>query len=69
MRQIFREDAALVAKVSSYFEELVAGAKPSAGGRGPGAAPSREAVARMLNAAFWASLRREEGYATRLSLA
>jgi hypothetical protein len=69
MRQIFREDATIVAQVSTYFERLHAGVRPREGKRNGAEPPPRDAVARMLNAAFWASLRREEGWPTRLSLA
>ena len=37
--------------------------------RHPTAAPSVETIQTIIDAAFWASLRREEGYSTRISLA
>src|SRR5690349_8099179 len=68
MRLIFRDEAPIVGKIHSYF----AGQQSAARGRSTredAAVPPPAHVARMLTAAFWASLHREEGWPTRLSLA
>jgi hypothetical protein len=54
--------------VEAFFARQV----PPAGGRGspePTLVPDTAAVAAMVDAAFWASLRREEGHSPRISLA
>jgi len=54
--------------VHSHFEKHLAGAR--ARGRDPIAAlPAPDAIERMINATFWASLRREEGYIPKISMA
>src|SRR5215468_1626886 len=61
MRPIFKEDATIVARVHDYFTRTQR--------RTDALVPPAEHIARMLTAAFWASLHREEGWPTRLSLA
>ena len=54
--------------VRAHLEHYLADAR----GRGEGnlaSIPGEDAIARMIDAAFWASLRREEGYAPKISLA
>jgi hypothetical protein len=54
--------------VHAHFEKHLAAAR--ARGREPTAAlPTPEAIERMINATFWASLRREEGYIPKISMA
>jgi hypothetical protein len=54
--------------VHSHFDKHLAGAR--ARGRDPIAAlPAPDAIERMINATFWASLRREEGYIPKISMA
>ncbi len=65
LKQIFREDAPIVAKIHAYFARLQSATR-GAGERA--AAPTREEIVRMVSAAFWASLKREEGWPTRLSI-
>src|SRR5689334_9252909 len=64
MRLIFRDDAAIVAKIHAYFNDRFADAD-----EGAAALPAREHMARLLSAAFWASLYREEGFQIKVSLA
>jgi hypothetical protein len=54
--------------VHDHFAKHLAAAR--ARGRDPVAAlPSAEVIERMINATFWASLRREEGYVPKISMA
>jgi hypothetical protein len=66
MRQIFTASDTIVTKIRSYFVEQAAGRSRDAGSA---AVPPPEHMARMLSAAFWSSLEREEGWPTRVSLA
>jgi hypothetical protein len=50
---------AAAARIRAHFTRHVAGASP----------PDNEAIEAIIDAAFWASLRREEGYMPRISLA
>lgn len=57
---------AVAERVSRYFNEVL-----MAGGRGQSSAapaPEVDALAAMIDAGFWASLRREEGFAPKISL-
>ena len=53
-------------KVQAYFARHAAGARYRSQGR---AVPDAETIQAVIDAAFWASLRREEGYTPRISLA
>jgi Probable sensor domain DACNV len=54
--------------IHAHFAKHLAAAR--ARGRDPIAAlPSAEVIERMINATFWASLRREEGYVPKISMA
>src|SRR5262245_30836006 len=54
-------------KVQSYFARHEADARHR--GQGRATVPDAETIAAVIDAAFWASLRREEGYTPRISLA
>lgn len=58
---------AAAARIRTHFERHIA--ELPAEGVGGGAAPDAAAIEALLEAAFWASLRREEGYVPRISLA
>ena len=61
--------AQLVAQtVETHFAEHLARVKQQ-GGTKLAPAPDRTAVENIIEAAFWASLRREEGYSPKISLA
>lgn len=60
MRAIYASNSAVIERLHTYFAEHGDGAAPP---------PGLEEVERMVNAAFWASLRRVEGYPVRISLA
>src|SRR5262245_23019645 len=57
---------AVAAKVHAHFVNHIALAEDRSGER---EAPSIEDIEAVVDAAFWASLRREEGYVPRISLA
>lgn len=60
--------AGLVApRVESYFGQQMGAARQNGVEAGP--APNAAVVEALIEAAFWASLRREEGYSPRISLA
>lgn len=65
--QAYSTAAAAAATVSTFFERLLAGTSEHPASAAP--PPDPDAVAAMVDAAFWASLRREEGRTTRISLA
>ena len=54
-------------KVQAYFARHAAGARHRSQGRAT--VPDAETIQAVIDAAFWASLRREEGYTPRISLA
>ena len=54
-------------KVQVYFSARAADARHRSDGRAT--APDAETIEAVIDAAFWASLRREEGYTPRISLA
>jgi len=54
--------------VRAHFERHIEEAR-SAGDQGLAVVPDERAIAAMIEAAFWASLRREEGYIPKISLA
>jgi hypothetical protein len=54
-------------RVRAHFERHVAAAAPSADWQA--SLPDTDAIEAIIDAAFWASLRREEGYVPRISLA
>jgi hypothetical protein len=56
---------AAAAGIRSHFERHIATASPE----GVAVAPDAAAIEAIIEAAFWASLRREEGYVPRISLA
>ncbi len=56
------------ARIRSHLERHVPTSSPEEG-RGVAVAPDTFAIEAMIEAAFWASLRREEGYIPRISLA
>ncbi len=59
---------AVAPKAYEHFARHLAAARSR--GRGPFAAlPDPDVIERMINATFWASLRREEGYIPKISLA
>ena len=58
-------------RIQAHFARHIA---PMSGTRGPAAGriadvPDLEAIEAIIDAAFWASLRREEGYVPKISLA
>ena len=55
-------------QVRAHFERLVRAADPTSEAS-PAAIPDAEAIEAIIDAAFWASLRREEGYVPKISLA
>ncbi|HYM22321.1 MAG TPA: hypothetical protein VEU08_03910, partial [Vicinamibacterales bacterium] len=59
---------AVAGPVREHFERHIAEAR-AAGDGGLAVAPSEDAIAAIIEAAFWASLRREEGYVPKISLA
>jgi len=59
---------AAAARILAHLERHLA-AFPPQQGRKPAAAPDTTAIEAIIEAAFWASLRREEGYMPRISLA
>ncbi len=65
--QAYSTAAAAAATVSNFFARLLAGTSDHAGNATP--PPDPDAVAAIVDAAFWASLRREEGRTPRISLA
>jgi hypothetical protein len=56
------------ARIRAHFERHLAASPPEEGERAA-AAPDTAAIEAIIDAAFWASLRREEGYMPRISLA
>ncbi|CAA9350357.1 MAG: FIG00909171: hypothetical protein, partial [uncultured Gemmatimonadaceae bacterium] len=61
---------AVAARVHAHMARQLAAAPESAGGASPDVdVPDADAVAAVIDTAFWASLRREEGYTPRISLA
>ena len=64
-RQSYPAAQSISARVHAYFADHLrdGGLEPSA------SAPSAEAIEAIIDAAFWTSLRHEEGYAPRISLA
>src|SRR5690349_19153837 len=53
--------------VHAHFLRLISSSPPSVAQ--PAAIPDLEAIETIIDAAFWASLRREEGYIPKISLA
>src|ERR1051325_3196286 len=70
MRHIYREDTAIIKKLHAYFvrqrETYLSGGDS---GRAIAECPSTDHLAEIVNGAFWASLHKEEGHVTTLSLA
>ena len=66
-REAYPAARAVAPKLHAYFAAKAA--KLTGLGQTIGAVPDVETIEAILNAAFWASLRREEGYAPRISLA
>jgi hypothetical protein len=56
------------ARIRAHFERHLAASPPEEGERAA-VAPDTAAIEAIIDAAFWASLRREEGYMPRISLA
>ena len=56
------------ARIRAHFERHLAGSSFQPGAKAT-AAPDTAAIEAIIDAAFWASLRREEGYMPRISLA
>jgi hypothetical protein len=59
---------AVSAKVQAYFRHLTE-TRCQGGRKEPTTHPDSEAIEMLIDAAFWASLRREEGYSPKISLA
>src|SRR5215469_9673596 len=59
--------AAAAPRVAAHFARHINAAQRD--GRTTAPAPSVSAIEKIIDAAFWASLRREEGYMPRVSLA
>src|SRR2546429_8153612 len=57
---------AISPKVQAYFARHAADGRQS---QGRATVPDAETIEAIIDAAFWASLRREEGYTPRISLA
>jgi hypothetical protein len=57
----------LAASVHPHFAAYWVAARPEPGARAP--LPAEQEVAALIDAAFWASLRREEGFVPKISLA
>jgi hypothetical protein len=66
-REAYAAARAVSPKLHAYFTAKAA--KLTSLGEEIGAVPDAETIEAIINAAFWASLRREEGYAPRISLA
>lgn len=56
------------ARIHAHFVRRLSTPSPRQGGE-PAAVPDTSCVEAMIEAAFWASLRREESYLPRISLA
>lgn len=71
MKHVFREESSIVGRIHAYFTAL---GKAQVGDRtakrrtGP-PLPTPRQIAQIINAAFWASLRQEEGHRTIVTLA
>src|SRR5437588_12705348 len=59
---------AVAPRVRDHFERHMAEAR-AAGHDGLAVVPDEQAIEAIIEAAFWASLRREEGYVPKISLA
>src|SRR4029077_7211926 len=66
-RETYPAARAVSPKLHAYFTAKAA--KLTSLGEEIGAVPDAETIEAIINAAFWASLRREEGYAAKISLA
>ncbi len=67
-KRIYASDAAIVEKIHAHFEREYARCGGSTG-RPVAAPPPPSALEQAINAAFWTSLRNEEGYPVKISLA
>jgi hypothetical protein len=56
-------------RIRSYFERHIAAAGIDGGNDGRATLPEETAIEAIIDAAFWASLRREEGFVPKVSLA
>jgi hypothetical protein len=66
-REAYPAARAVAPKLQAYFAGKAA--KLKSAGEEIGDVPNAETIETIINAAFWASLRREEGYAPKISLA
>jgi len=66
-REAFPAARTISSKVQAYFARHAADARHR--GQGRATVPDAETIEVIIDAAFWASLRREEGYTPRISLA
>lgn len=56
-------------RIRAHFEQHIASALAAGANPHPSAAPDVETIEAIIDAAFWASLRREEGFVPKISLA
>src|SRR6516225_11449919 len=66
-REAYPAARAVSPKLHAYFASQIAGREN--GLRGRASVPDTQTIESIIYAAFWASLRREEGYIPRISLA
>ena len=66
-REAYPAARAVSPKLHAYFASQIAGRED--GPRGRASVPDTQTIESIIDAAFWASLRREEGYIPRISLA
>src|SRR5262245_42456155 len=66
-REAYPAARTISSKLHAYFARHAADARPS--NRTRAAVPDAETIEAVIDAAFWASLRREEGYTPKISLA
>jgi len=66
-REAYPAARTISSKVQAYFARHAADARHRSQGRAT--VPDAETIEAVIDAAFWASLRREEGYTPRISLA
>jgi len=66
-RATYQGARAAAVRVEEYFRRYHAAGLPGAGPVAP--EPDAQSIETMIDAAFWASLRREEGYVAKISLA
>jgi hypothetical protein len=66
-RETYAAAGSIAGKLEGYFRHRAEASRSSA--EEVAVVPDAPTIAALIDAAFWASLRREEGYSTRISLA